>query len=151
MLDAKRRLVWHGIVIVLLALLGGAFVQLLVNPRLGLSAHVGGVMNGTLVAVIGAVWGVLALPPRAARLLFWSALYSGYVNWAGLLLAGIFGTSRSTPLLGAGHAGTPWQEALVEFCLVSGAVVILVALILMLVGLRAQHTGVRVPDTTSVR
>src|SRR5262249_45241419 len=80
MRDTKRRLLWHGIVMVLLALLGGAFVQALANPRLGLSAHVGGVMNGTLVAVVGAVWGELALPPRAARLLFWSALYSGYVN-----------------------------------------------------------------------
>jgi hydroxylaminobenzene mutase len=102
-------------------------------------------MNGTLVAVIGAVWGELALSPGAARVLFWSALYSGYVNWAGLLLAAVFGTSRSTPLLGAGHVGTPWQEALVNFCLTSGAVVIIVALILVLAGLRAQRSSVRTP------
>jgi hydroxylaminobenzene mutase len=146
MLDAKRRLVWHWIVIVLLALVGGAFVQSLANPRLGLSAHVGGVMNGTLVAVIGAVWAEFALSPGAARVLFWSALYSGYVNWAGLLLAAIFGTSRSTPMLGAGHVGTPWQEALVNFCLTSGAVVIIVALILVLAGLRAQRSSVRTPE-----
>src|SRR4030095_8042974 len=146
MLEATRRPVKDGIVIVLLALLGGAFVQSLANPRLGLSAHVGGVMNGTLVAVIGAVGGELARSPGAARALFWSALYSGCVNWAGLLLAAIFGTSRSTPLLGAGHVGTPWQEALGNFCLTSGAFVIIVSLVLVLSGLRAQRSSVRTPS-----
>jgi hypothetical protein len=41
--------------------------------------------------------------------------------------------------------GTPWQEALVNFSLTSGAVVIIVALILVLAGLRAQRSSVRTP------
>jgi hydroxylaminobenzene mutase len=100
-------------------------------------------MNGTLVAVIGAVWGELMLSARAARALFWSAIYSGYVNWAGLFFAAVFGTSRTTPMLGAGHVGAPWQEALVGFCLTSGAIVILAACVLVLLGLRAQRSGGR--------
>ena len=136
--DAKRRLLWHGILIVFLGLLTGALVPSYANPRLGLSAHVGGVMTGTLVAVIGVLWGELSLTPTAARGLFWATLYSGYVNWAGVLLAAVFGTSRTTPLLGAGHVGAPWQEAVVGFCLVSGAAVILVTCLLVLYGLRAR-------------
>jgi hydroxylaminobenzene mutase len=121
-----------------IGLLTGALLPSLTNPRLGLSAHLGGVMNGTLVAVLGAVWGQLVLSPRAAAALFWSAVYLGYANWAGLFLAAAFGTSRTTPMRGAGHVGTPWQEGVVAFFLVSGAVVILVACVLTLAGLRAR-------------
>ena len=139
MTDAKRRLFWHGTLLVLIALLTGAFIQSYTNPRLGLSAHVGGVMNGTLVIVIGAVWDHLVLSPRTAAALFWSFVYSGYANWAGLFLAAVFGTSRTTPMLGAGHVGAAWQEAVVAFFLVTGAVVILLGCVLALAGLRARR------------
>ena len=137
--DAKRRLLWHGILLVFMGLLTGAFLQSYTNPRLGLSAHLGGVMNGTFVALIGVAWDQLRLSPRPAAALFWSAVYSGYANWVGLFLAAVFGTSRTTPMLGAGHAGAPWQEALVGFFLGTGAVVILVACVLMLRGLAARR------------
>ena len=137
--DPRRRLLWHGTFLVLVALLTGAFLPAYTTPRLGLSAHVGGVMNGTLIAVVGLLWRDLVLAPRAGQALFWAAVYSGYANWSGLLLAAVFGTSRSTPLLGAGHVGTPWQENLVAFCLVSGAIVILIAVVLVLAGLRARR------------
>jgi hydroxylaminobenzene mutase len=137
--DLRRRLLWHGTFLVLLALLTGAFVAAYTTPRLGLAAHIGGVMNGTLIVAVGLMWTDLVLAPRAARALFWGTVYSGYANWAGLILAAIFGTSRSTPLLGAGHVGAPWQEALVGFCLVSGAIVILIAIGLVLAGLRPQR------------
>lgn len=133
--EAQRRLLWHGILLVFVALLGGAFLPAMRNPRLGLSAHLGGILNGTLVAVIGVAWHHLALSPGRAAVLFWSTVYSGYANWAGLLLAGIFGTSRTTPMHGAGLAGTPAQEAIVGVLLVSGAIFVLLACVLALVGL----------------
>jgi hydroxylaminobenzene mutase len=135
MQDAQRRLIWHGVFLVLVALLGGALLPSFRNPRLGLSAHVGGVMNGTLVALIGTMWGHLSLSPRRAAACFWSTVYSGYANWAGLLLAAVFGTSSTTPMLGAGHSGTPAQEALVGFLLVSGGAFVLLACLLVLAGL----------------
>jgi hydroxylaminobenzene mutase len=137
--DPRRRLFWHGTLIVLLALVTGAFLPAFTTPRLGLSAHVGGVMNGTLIVVVGLLWRELLLAPGAARALFWTAVVSGYANWAGLVLAAAFGTSRTTPLLGAGHAGTPLQEALVGALLFGGAGLILVATALVLAGLRARR------------
>jgi hydroxylaminobenzene mutase len=125
-------------VVVLLALLTGAFVPQYTTPRLGLSAHVGGVMNGTLMAVVGLLWADLALGAGARRALFWATVSSGYANWLGLFLAAVFGTSRTTPMLGAGHVGTPWQEALVGVLIFSGAGVILIAFVLAIAGLRAR-------------
>jgi hydroxylaminobenzene mutase len=138
MTDTKRRLLWHGTFMVLLGLATGGFLSSFANPRLALAGHVGGVMNGTLVMVIGAVWAEIALSAGLARLLFWSLVYSGYVNWVGLVLAAGFGTTLTTPLLGDGRPGQPWQENLVAFCLVSGAIVTLAGIGLVLVGLRRR-------------
>jgi len=137
MRDPQRRLLWHGILLVFIGLVTGAFVSSYTNPRLGLSAHVGAIMNGILIVVLGLAWPHFALPRRWALALFWSTVASGYVNWAGLFLAAVFGTSWTTPLLGAGHVGTAWQEALVAACLTAGAAGVLAACVLALVGLRA--------------
>lgn len=138
MTDAKRRVLWHGTAMVLLGLVSGAFLGSFANPRLALAAHVGGIMNGTLVMIIGAAWNELLLAPRSTRVLFWSLVYSGYVNWLGLVLAASFGTTRTTPLLGDGTPAAPWQEHLVAWCLVSGAVTTLAAMGLVLAGLRRR-------------
>jgi hydroxylaminobenzene mutase len=138
--DRKRRILWHGLLVVLLSLAAGGFMQSYANPRLGLSAHVGGIMTGTFILAVGAVWDELRLGSRAATALFWLGIYSAYVNPLGLQLAAAFGTSATTPMLGAGHAGTPWQEAVVGFCLVSGAVAILAFCVLALAGLRARRS-----------
>jgi hydroxylaminobenzene mutase len=136
MVDGTRRVLWHGTMLVLLGLATGGFLQSFANPRLALAAHVGGLMNGTLVMVVGAAWRELALTSGLARALFWSLVYSGYVNWLGLVLAATFGTTLTTPLLGDGVPADPWQERLVAFCLVSGAAVTLTAFGLVLAGLR---------------
>jgi (hydroxyamino)benzene mutase len=138
MTDGKRRALWHGTMLVLLGLATGGFLPSFDNPRLALAAHVGGIMNGMLIMLIGAVWNDLALSETLARGLFWSLVYSGYVNWLGLVLAAAFGTTSTTPLLGDGTAAEPWQEGLVAFCLVSGAVLTLGAVTIVLFGLHRR-------------
>jgi hydroxylaminobenzene mutase len=44
--EAKRRLLWHGMLLFLLGLLTGFVEQKFNNPRMGLAAHLEGVMNG---------------------------------------------------------------------------------------------------------
>jgi hydroxylaminobenzene mutase len=111
---SPRRLAWHGLLLLLLGLLMGTVVQSVANPRIGLSAHVGAVMNGTLVLALAAVWGHVRLAPRSALASWWLIVAGSYLGSAALFAAGVFGTSRATPLHGAGHAGTPWQETVVE-------------------------------------
>ena len=133
-----RRLLWHGFFLFLLGLLAGFVVPALRNPRMGLSAHLEGVMNGIFLAVLGLVWERLVFSRRAGAFLFWFALYGTYANWATTLLAAGFGTSRSTPIAGAGYTGQAWQENLVDFGLFSLSLAMVVASVIALWGLRKK-------------
>ena len=145
--EVKRRLLWHGILIVLLGLAVGALVPELKNPRMGVAAHVGGVMSGMLLLLAGIIWEELKLPARAARLTFWLFLYASYTGWLAQFLAAFFGTSWATPVAGAGHQGTDWQEYLVYFIAVSFSAAIAAACGFALWGLRKERpTVVATPE-----
>jgi len=47
----ERKLIWHGMFLFLLGLLVGFFELRFTNIRMGLSAHLEGVMNGTFLIV----------------------------------------------------------------------------------------------------
>jgi len=132
----SRRLLWHGLLLFLLGLLTGLVVSRLPNPRMGLSAHLEGVMNGLFVAILGLMWHRLTLSSRGATALFWLVLYGTYTNWASTLLAAAFATNRNTPIAGAGFGGLPWQENLVDFGLISVSIAMVSATVLALWGLR---------------
>lgn len=136
--ERSRQLYWHGMALVLLGLLIGAVVQSVANPRIGLSAHTGTLMNGILVIGMGALWPHLTLSSRAESAAFVLNVAGSWLNCVALFFAGVFGTSRSTPLRGAGHAGTPMQETVVGAGLVAGAVALLVGCALVLWGLRGH-------------
>ncbi len=139
--DVDRRLVWHGVMLFFLGLLAGACVPLYANPRMGLAAHLGGVTAGTFLAVVGLFWSRIRLAATAAVAAFWLTLYGTYVSVLGLVLAAILGTSNSTPIAGAGYAGTLWEETLVDVALVTSAAAMLVACPLLLWGLRASRAA----------
>jgi hydroxylaminobenzene mutase len=117
--DAKRRLIWHGMFLFLLGLLTGFVEQNFGNPRMGLAAHLEGVMNGTFLVALGAAWTEVRLSPRLKGVAYWSALYGTYANWAVTLLAAIFGTAAMSPITAAGRSGQPWQEGLVTLGFIS--------------------------------
>ena len=50
---ARRRLIWHGIVLFFLGLLTGFVIPAVTNPRLGLSAHMEALLNGMLLILVG--------------------------------------------------------------------------------------------------
>ena|SRR6266540_3455090 len=132
----KRHLLWHGMFLFLLGLLTG-FVELkFANPRMGLAAHLEGVMNGTFLVALGAAWSEVRLPKRLDAAAYWSALYGTYVNWAVTVLAAIFGTAALSPITGAGHTGQSWQESVVTLGFISVGLAIVAASILVLWGLR---------------
>ena len=51
--DKKRQLLWHGILLFLLGLIVGFIEQKFANPRMGLAAHLEGLMNGTFLIALG--------------------------------------------------------------------------------------------------
>jgi len=82
-----RRLLRYGIVLLLLGLATGRLVEALPLPRMGLSSHLQGVMNGTLLVVLGLVWPQLRLHALLLRAAYWLALVGTYLNWAVTLAA----------------------------------------------------------------
>src|ERR1035441_454526 len=98
----NRRLMWHGMCLFLLGLLTGFVESRFTNVRMGLAAHLEGVMNGIFLLALGAIWTSVRLSPRAKTIAFWIVLYGTYGNWLATTLAAIFGTAALFPITGAG-------------------------------------------------
>lgn len=134
--DANRRLLWHGMFLFLIGLLTGLAEQKFNNPRMGLAAHLEGIMNGTFLVALGAIWTQVRLSPRLKAAAYWSALYGAYVNWVVTTSAAILGTAAMSPITAAGHSAPPLQESLVTVGFMSVGIAIIVSSILILWGLR---------------
>ena len=135
---ANRQLMWYGMFLFLLGLLTGLLEQRFTNMRMGLAAHLEGVMNGIFLVALGAIWIEVRLPPPAKAAAYWTALYGTYVNWLTTTLGGVFGTAAGNPISSAGHHGQPWQENLVAAGNLSLSVSIIVSSVLILWGLRPK-------------
>ncbi|HEX7286529.1 MAG TPA: hydrogenase [Candidatus Angelobacter sp.] len=136
--DSKRRLIWHGMFLFLLGLLTGFVEQKFVNVRMGLAAHLEGVINGIFLIALGAVWGEVRLSPRLKPATFWIALYGAYVNWLATALAAAFGAAALSPITAAGHSAQPWQEGLVTALFMSVGLATIATAVLVLWGLRRK-------------
>ncbi len=134
--DARTRvLIGLGALLFLLGLLTGVLVPAFRNPRLGLSSHLEGVMNGTFLMVLGAVWHRVRLSRLPAALCFGLLVYGAFANWFTTLLAAVFGAGRMTPIAGGGMTAEPWQEILVASGLVTLSVAMVVGSCLLVWGL----------------
>ena len=121
MTDQSRShaLIALGAFLFLFGLLTGAVIPAVRNPRLGVSAHLEGVMNGTFLMVVGAIWDRVRLSSGLSNLCFWLLVYGTFANWFFVLLGGAFGAARMMPIAGGGMTALPWQEAVVAFGLVT--------------------------------
>lgn len=131
--EQKQTLLTAGALLFLIGLLSGVAVQLVQNPRMGLSAHLAGVQNALFLLVVGAAWDHVRLSPLGARSAVWLGVGSMYGFWFALQLAAIWGTSRATPIAGAGFEGAAWQETFVDSLLraSSGAAIVAAAIVLL--------------------
>jgi hydroxylaminobenzene mutase len=134
--DSKRRLFWHGMFLFLLGLCTGLAEPLFANTRMGLAAHLEGVMNGTFVLALGSVWSEVTLTQSLKRATYWLLLYGTYANWGVTTLAAIFGTGALSPITAPGLSAQPWQESLVTAGFVTVGIAIIAATVLILWGLR---------------
>jgi len=138
-----QRLLRRGILLFLFGLVTGLVSQKLTNPRMGLAAHLEGVMNGTFLLAIGAAWGHLRLSPRNERLAFASVLYGTFANWFTTTLAAIFGTAAMTPLASGSFRGQSWQELLVSIGFISVAIAMITASVCLVIGFKPLVRPVR--------
>lgn len=134
--ERQRSVLWHGMALFLLGLLTGLIEPHVSNPRMGLAAHLEGLMNGTFLIALGAVWQHLKLSGQWLSGTYWLALYGTYSNWATTTLAAIFGAGSLSLVTGAGHSALPWQELMVTLGFVSVGLSMLATAALALWGLR---------------
>ena len=132
-----HRLLQAGILLFLLALLVGLAVPRFAVPRLGLSAHLLGIMQGLFLMIAGLLWPKLKLVSALSRVGFWLAVYGCFAAWMANVLAAVWGAGNSLLPIAAGPArGSELQEAIISMGLRTGAVSLITAVALVLWGLR---------------
>ena len=136
MVDAKRRLLWHGAVLFLIGLLTGLVEQHFTNVRMALAAHLEGVMNGTFLLAVGAIWNEVRLSAPTKAAAFWALLVGTYGNWIVTTSAAVLGTAALSPITAVGHEAEPWKEAMITGGFVFIGLAIILAVILLMLGLR---------------
>jgi (hydroxyamino)benzene mutase len=133
--NTQRRLIWHGSSCSCSVSLRASRSR--ISPtRMGLAAHLEGVMNGIFLVALGSAWTKVRLSPPAQSVAFWTTLYGAYANWVMTGLAAVFGTKALSPITGTSQGGQPWQETLVTVGLMSVGVAIVAGTVIILWGLR---------------
>lgn len=148
MQTGDRRMIWHGVFLFLIGLVTGTQERRFKNMRMALAAHLEGVMNGTFLIALGAVWRHVDLPPRAEQLARWTALYGTYGNWLFTTIGAALGTAAANPLISEGHHGRAWQERAVLLGFRSMRYAFFVSVLLVLWGVSRQRS---VADTAQAR
>jgi len=128
------RLLFLGILLFLLGLLLGLFIPIMINPRMGLSAHLEGIMNGMFLVILGLIWNKLVLNHKWLTSAFWITIYSAFANFVAVSVAALTGAGKMMPLAG-GKEGTSAVEGLISFLLVSLALAMIFVCLIVLTGI----------------
>jgi (hydroxyamino)benzene mutase len=128
------RLLFFGILLFFLGLVIGLLIPVMANPRMGLTTHLEGVMNGIFLVVLGLIWNRLDLTDRTLNITYWLTLYGTFANFLAVLTAALTGAGKMMPIAG-GQEGTPALEGIISFLLISLAVAMLAVCVIVLTGL----------------
>jgi (hydroxyamino)benzene mutase len=134
------RLLFLGILLFLLGLLSGFLIPLMTNPRMGLTAHLEGLMNGMFLVILGLIWSKIGLNAKWLTATYWLAIYGSFANFVAVTIAAITGAGKMMPIAG-GKEGTQAVEGLISFLLVTLSIAMVVVCVIVLVGLCKSFKG----------
>ena len=126
-----RVLVRAGFLLFLVAMLGGLGIRFVLNPRMAMAGHVTGLLEGLMLVALGLVWATLRFSVARGKLVRGLFLYGAYAAWVVGWLGAIWGTSRLTPIAGAGFHTSPAKELVVAILFFSLAGAHIVGLLLV--------------------
>jgi hydroxylaminobenzene mutase len=125
-----------GLALFLIGLLTGFAIPALNNPRMGLSSHLEGVLNGMFLVLLGLLWPHIQLPHAWAAAAAVLIVYAAYANWLATLLAGVWGAGRKlAPIATGNHTASRTKEAIVSFLFISLGISIVLGLMIIIIGL----------------
>lgn len=137
----SEKLIFLGVLLFFLGLVAGLFIPMMANPRMGLSTHLEGIMNGLFLCVLGLIWKRLNLPDRWIYLGFWLALYGTFANFLAVLISAITGAGKLMPIAG-GKDGDPFIESIISTLLITLTVSMLTVCLIVLAGLYKPQRSV---------
>ena len=106
------------------------------SPRMGVAAHMAGLLYGLLILALGAAWGCVTLPPAHQRLAVALLLWTAYVGWGITLVAAVTGAKSIAPVAGASSPGASSVVEAITFAIASSVFPsALIGLGLFLIGL----------------
>ncbi len=136
-----HRMLQIGVALFVFTALEGFVIPSLPVPRLGLSVHRLGALQGVMLLGLGLLWPRLRLGAAASRTAFWTYLYSSFATLVPYILAALWGAGHTTIPLAAGTArGSATQETVIKVILYSAAPTFLVSMALVIRGLRIVDT-----------
>ena len=127
------RLLFFGVLLFLFGLLIGLFIPMITNPRMGLSAHLEGVMNGMFLVILGLIWNKLVVNHKWLTYTFWLTVYGSFANFVAVSIAAITGAGKMMPIAG-GKEGTSVVEGLISFLLISLSLAMIFVCVIVLTG-----------------
>lgn len=137
-----QRLLRVGILLFLAALFVGLAVPRFAVPRLGLSAHLLGLTQGTFLLVAGSLWPQLKLTRAVSRAGSYLAVYGCIAAWTANLLGALWGAGNSMLPMAAGQArGSVVQERIIATGLGTAAFSLIAMAMIVLWGLRGSMIG----------
>ena len=140
-ISADPGLVAHGAIMLLLGLLSG-FSPFFAKAKVaGLEAHNIGVIQGTLLFALAAIW-----PSLGRSGLVTAARYCGliglYANWLGALLSALWSAKGMFIVNGASmpEGAAPWMETTVAILLNVSILVIVMSLLILWAALKKRES-----------
>jgi hydroxylaminobenzene mutase len=125
-----------GLILFVIGLITGFAIPVLKNPRMGLTSHLEGILNGMFLALLGLLWPHVHLTHGWGVTAVVLIVYSAYANWLGTLLAAAWGAGRKLAPLAAGdHEASNVKESIFGFLLISLSVAIVIGVVIVIVGL----------------
>lgn len=134
--NQSNKLIYLGFLLFLIGLLVGLVVPILANPRMGVSSHIEGVLNGMFLIILGLIWNKIILSERWLKITYWLAIYGTFMNWFGILIAAIFDGGKMLGVMAEGREGSAIIEGIVGFSLISLSIAMIIVCIMVLLGLR---------------
>jgi len=139
--NEARQILFHGGIMTLLSLLSGFTAYFALAPRLALSSHTVGLLQGAILIAIAGSWHLLNAPPKTLKILKVSLLVGFYANWISTQLSALWSAGKDTyPINGkempAGAA--PWQDMAVTI-LGFLSVLILVSAVIIIIAARNKE------------
>ena len=134
--NRENRLIFLGIFLFLLGLIVGLLAPALANPRLAVSSHIEGIMNGMFLVILGLIWSRIEVSERMQKINFLAAIYGTFANWAGILIAAIFDGGKMLGIIAGGNESTALVEGIVTFALISLSIAMIIVSIITLIGLK---------------